>query len=500
MGPVILLSVLLSWNGTHAGDRVLPSDSHLFANFGSAIAIEGQRALIGSRSASDALHPTGTRTGAVYAFEFVDNAWVETQILRSSDGMEFDQFGWSIDMEGDVAVIGAPGVDGTDDDTGAAYIFRHNGSQWEEEGRLTSFFHPGVPVVEEDRVDRFGAAVSISGNVIMIPVTSRDIGNSEGVGAVYVFRYSDSTNQWDQEARLIASDGGQWDSFGSGAQVVGNFALIGAAGASESGRAYGFRYNGSTWNEIQMFDLDPIPTVTQDVGGVISISGNVALLNKYDRNFIHPNELHVYRRIGTQWQEEQILTAPNGLGTESFGFCAEVSGDVIVASAFRHEGAGGEETGGAYLYHHDGVEWVLEKQLIDRHGSEGDWLGTSVALDDGKVLLGATGWLADHGAAFFFHNPLELDVSNQDPGLGEEIEFTVTGGLPLKPTIFALVELDGTRRFDILSTAQFDDQGEWRASLITPVDLLGAVIRFQSFGIYHPGRAGESLWETVRLQ
>lgn len=68
--------------------------------------------------------------GAVYVYRFDGTSWIEETILSATDGGPDQYFGWSVDIDHDVAIISAiGGEDEPGNQTGAAYIFRYNGSQ-----------------------------------------------------------------------------------------------------------------------------------------------------------------------------------------------------------------------------------------------------------------------------------------------------------------------------------------------------------------------------------
>jgi hypothetical protein len=75
------------------------------ADFGNSVALSGDRAIVGSRFDSE----NGNRTGAAYVFEFDGRRWVERQKLTAKDGESRDLFGLSVAINGRLALIGARG-------------------------------------------------------------------------------------------------------------------------------------------------------------------------------------------------------------------------------------------------------------------------------------------------------------------------------------------------------------------------------------------------------
>jgi hypothetical protein len=85
------------------------------------------------------------------------NAESSESKLIASDGADYDTFGESVEINGDLAIIGSPGHQ---DYSGAAYIFRRNGNVWQEEAKLLAN--------DGSAYDYFGTAVSISGDLAVV--------------------------------------------------------------------------------------------------------------------------------------------------------------------------------------------------------------------------------------------------------------------------------------------------------------------------------------------
>ena len=101
--------------------------------------------------------------------------------LLASDGARGDRFGVSIDISGDTAVIGAPYDNDTGASSGSAYIFRFNGSSWVEEAKL----HASDGAAGDD----FGVSVGISGDIAVIGAKDDD-DNGTNSGSAYIFGLS----------------------------------------------------------------------------------------------------------------------------------------------------------------------------------------------------------------------------------------------------------------------------------------------------------------------
>lgn len=86
--------------------------------------------------------------------------WIQSQKLTASDGTTNDRFGISVSLSGDNALIGSYQDDDKGFDSGSAYIFEFNGSNWIETQKLNS--------LDGSAKDYFGYSVSLSENRALI--------------------------------------------------------------------------------------------------------------------------------------------------------------------------------------------------------------------------------------------------------------------------------------------------------------------------------------------
>jgi len=226
---LVCLAVLGTvWNSSAFADcelaKLLASDGAQDDWFGYSVSVSGDTTVIGAYRDDD----NGSDSGSAYIFRFNGSNWVQEAKLLASDGAANDYFGISVGISGDTAVIGAS--------NGSAYIFRFNGSSWVQESKLLA--SDGA----------LGQSVGISGDAAVIGASGDD-DNGEYSGSAYIFRFNGSN--WIEEAKLLASDGAAHDSFGISVGIWGDTAVIGAVGdddnGNDSGSSYIFRFNGSSW-------------------------------------------------------------------------------------------------------------------------------------------------------------------------------------------------------------------------------------------------------------
>ena len=143
------------------------------------------------------------------------------------DGATGNNFGLPVAISGDYVVVGA-----TDGNTlsraGCAYIFKRNGTTWTQEAKI----------VASDRAidDAFGNSISINGDYVVVGASydSEDIisGNTKRwAGSAYIFKRNGTS--WTQEAKIVASDRAEYDSFGNSVAINGDYVVVGAYFESE---------------------------------------------------------------------------------------------------------------------------------------------------------------------------------------------------------------------------------------------------------------------------
>ncbi|MCC6903570.1 MAG: FG-GAP repeat protein [Polyangiaceae bacterium] len=223
--------------------KVVASDGAAAAAFGSAVALRGDYAVLGAPLAS----APAKNQGAAYVFFRSGSVWSQQQKLVASDGATGDQFGTSVAVATDGAVVGAPKatVSGASE-RGTAYAFARSGTTWSQQQKLTASDGAAGHL--------FGESVALSGTTAVVgaPMTTlidNEIGPMPlGNGAAYVFVRSGST--WSQQAKLTASDGVLGDKLGDGVAIDGETVVLGASRrntADRRGGAYLFLRSGTTW-------------------------------------------------------------------------------------------------------------------------------------------------------------------------------------------------------------------------------------------------------------
>jgi hypothetical protein len=198
--------------------------------FGGAVAAEGDVVIVGAPASE-----TEGLSGAAYFFGYDGgaSAWIEQAKIHPSDSSPGDDFGTAIAIDGDVMIVGASDANGADNDSGAVYIYRHDGADWSQEAKI---------VADDGAMDdAFGKSVAIGGDLAIVGAPfERDHGLFGG--AVYAYRFDGEGPGWSQAAKLITPDGVRFDQAGHSVGLQGTTALVGVAGDNEMGTSAGAFY------------------------------------------------------------------------------------------------------------------------------------------------------------------------------------------------------------------------------------------------------------------
>ncbi|NOT01042.1 MAG: PKD domain-containing protein [Phycisphaerales bacterium] len=376
------------------------SDATAGDDFGRSMSVSGDTAVVGAHLDDDA----GSNSGSAYVFVRSEGVWTEQQELTASDAAAFDRFGNSVSVSGNTAVVGAWRDDDAGSDSGSAYVFVRNGSVWTEHQKLTAS--------DAGAVDFFGVSVSVSGNTAVVGAVHDDDAGSNS-GSAYVFVRSGGV--WTEQQKLTASDGEPRDEFGFSVSVSGDTAVVGARFDDDAcpsvlncsaGSAYVFVRNGEVWTEQQK--LTASDAASFDSFGVsVAVSGNTAVVGAvFDADAgSNSGSAYVFVRSGSVWTEQQKLTASDAAAGDLFGISVADSGDTAVVGAskncLQNPNCG---SGSAYVFVRSGSVWTELRKLTAPDGAAGDEFGYSVSVSGDTAVVGAIGDVAGFpsGSAYVF--------------------------------------------------------------------------------------------------
>jgi FG-GAP repeat len=375
-------------------------------NFGSAVAISGDIAIVGAPAddVATTIAPfTVVNQGSAYVFVRSGQSWVFQQQLTAADGAAGDAFGCSVALSGETAVIGASGHTVVPNaNQGSAYVFTRSGTTWTLQQQLIAS--------DAAASDNFGCSVALSGETALVGANQDDVAANTDQGTAYVFVRSGTS--WTQQRQLIASDGAANDRFGWGVALSGETALVGAnhhdVGANaDQGAAYVFTRSGTTWTQQQLLASDG--AAGDRFGYAVALAGETAIVGApFDDVGTRADQgsATVFVRSGTTWTQQQQLAASDGATGDDFGYAVALDGELALIGAYWDDIGSKANQGSADIFLRSGTTWSQQQQLTATDGATNDRLGCAVALSGDTVLVGAywddVGANLQQGSAYVF--------------------------------------------------------------------------------------------------
>jgi len=305
--------------------QITLEDAQFLDQYGRALALDGERLLVGVPS-TDLPGPL-VNAGSVQSFVFDGTAWVQDDLLVGNDTTQGDLFGSRVALDGDVALVGAPGDDVNGSLSGSVYVFERLGAGWTQTARLDPS--------DGGSDDLFGGgALCLDGDVAVIGAPWDDAAGASS-GAVYVFTRLGS---WTRTDKLVAPGIEANDEYGTAAALDGDTLLVGA--------------------------------------------------RRDDTIDLFAGAVHVYTRSGTSWTLGTTLLASDGEFVDGFGATVALAGDRALVGAPAADGAG-PDTGAVYVLDRGPSGWSESGRLVPAAGTTFDAFAEALAFDGTRALAGA---------------------------------------------------------------------------------------------------------------
>jgi uncharacterized repeat protein (TIGR01451 family) len=252
--------------------KLTASDGARGDQFGLTLALSDSDTLI--VGAPNNVGTAGSLSGAAYIFHWDGQSWKQGQKLTASDARAFDNFGFSLAIEGNVIVVGAPFHDGAGANSGEAYVFAWDGKTWSQTA-------PPLTANDAAAGDEYGSAVGVSGDYLVVGARADDVNGMQDAGSTYVYKRQGSS--WGEMTHLLGEAAG--DRFGVAVSMDGDQLLIGALlhnrTGPESGTAYLYQRQQDQWVS-QALSFPNIMIAPKDrFGQAVSIHKNALLVGAY---------------------------------------------------------------------------------------------------------------------------------------------------------------------------------------------------------------------------
>lgn len=222
--------------------KIIAPNGDLLDNFGTSVCISGNRIIVGSNTDDIG---SNENQGSANIYQYNGNRWVLMQKLTDLLGAAGDNFGESVSISGNLAIVGAPNDDvGVNADQGSVSIFQYDGSNWVLLQRITD--------INGDATDNFGNCVSISGTNVIIGAYLDDVGSNGFQGSASIYELK--SGSWLLIQKLTDANGAANDNFGTSVSISGNYALVGTSAGTfgaNPGSATIYLRLGNGWGKLQ---------------------------------------------------------------------------------------------------------------------------------------------------------------------------------------------------------------------------------------------------------
>ena len=373
---------------------------------GSSVAISGDTVVVGAPNAKVGANQ---QQGAAYVFVKSSNGWAdatETAKLTASDGASGDQFGTSVAVSGATVVVGAPFAANSQ---GAAYVFVEPGNGWAnatETAKLTAS--------DGTSTNWFGYSVGVSGDTVVAGAPLAAVGANQFQGAAYV--YVRPVGGWvtgTETAKLTASDGAGSDHLGWSVGISGATIVAGAPNHNQ-GATYVFvepAVSGWTTGHETAKLTASDGAAGDNLGTAVGASGDTVVAGAPNATVSGngaQGAAYAFVKPAGGWTnatETAKLTASDGAADDQLGSSVAISAGTIIAGARANS-----SKGAGYAFTMPPGGWgsatAAQDKLTASDGGFGDEFGSSLGVDNGTAVVGATGATIsgqlDQGAAYVF--------------------------------------------------------------------------------------------------
>ena len=239
--------------------------------FGTSVSIHSDRILIGAPGKGDG--------GSAYVYALEGLNWTLEAILEARDTGSGDDFGQSVSLLGELALIGSPDNENSDlGRSGSAYLYEFDGSRW----------LPVQELMASDGAngDDFGASVALSSGYLIIGSPFDD--NEFGVNAGSAYLFENSTGDWVESNKLMADESDLSDAFGSSVSISESYAVVGSSDTPATPHLYQFTEFG--WADVLNISIDG----GDGVGHSVFVNDEYVVIGDYENNDVGSDAGAVY--------------------------------------------------------------------------------------------------------------------------------------------------------------------------------------------------------------
>lgn len=243
---------------------------------------------------------------------------------------------------------------------------------------------------------RFGFSIAIDNGVIAVG-TPRDDDNGTRSGSAYVFDASTGG----ELVKLLPSDGLDFDFFGYSIAISNGIVAVGAYFDDDNGTDSGSAYVFDASTGVQLFKLLPSDGAEGDeFGRTIAIDNGIVAVGAHNDDANGNFSGSVYLFDASTGGQLFKLAPSDGSAGDGFGYSVAIDNGIVAAGAWFDTDNGGA-SGSAYLFNASTGAQITKLHASD--GAQGDRFGTSIAIGDGVVAVGAPDSGGFSGSAYIFN-------------------------------------------------------------------------------------------------
>jgi hypothetical protein len=355
--------------------QLTASNLELHDSFGYSVAIDGDTIVVGAPEDNG----LNNKFGSVYVFVKPEGEWIDTtETAKLTASSPSKGFGLAVDIDGGIIVVGAPFTDSNNlKKTGEVFLFYKSRYGWET---TTESAKLNPPMTDSNNF--FGSAVAISNDVIVIGVPNA----YEGSGTAYVFQKHLEGWTGSYRGELQATNLGSYSYFGRSVDISNDNIVIGTT--SNNPHVYVYEKPVSGWSDmVQTATLTPSTSYYgYKAGWDVSIYNNTVIASEEKDFFVF-----IFDKPDTGWSDinETAVLNHSSVNSQNYGYSLVISDDIIAVGA-RDDFPYTNQMSSVLIYEKSKGKWINQAETfrISVNDNTEDWFGTSIAYNDEIVAVG----------------------------------------------------------------------------------------------------------------
>lgn len=349
---------------------------------------------------------TVEKAGSVRIVKKENGIWKQHEVLRPQG--TGSQFGYSVAADGSQFIVGANTTPvGSNPFQGRAFIYGLNANG-------TPVIQASITGSTLSGSANFGSSVDISGNYAIVGAPGHNALPILNRGIAYIYQKNIMTATWSEQAILHPSDGGEEDGlFGNSVAISGNIAAVGSmfvrnGNVFRVGKVFIYRLINNTWTYTQTI-LPPNPQGYDRFGSSLALKGDTLMIGASQWNgyeLSRNGQVYMYINSNNNFSLQSTITASDGKKGDGFGTSLYFENGYLIVGASTANIGAKETPGKAYIFKLNGNTWDQQAVLAASNGNEGDQFGAAVAIGNAGAIVSSIRatyqTYLQHGRIYFF--------------------------------------------------------------------------------------------------